>query len=561
VARKTRRNAAPAPEREGGRVVLYLTLGLMLLAGAGYAAAYLGASDKIPVGTTVAGVDVGGHTPAGAVGVLRDGLSDRVNAPFTVRIGDRVEQISPRRVGLGVDYVATLRQAGAAASWHPSRLWDYYTQGDRLDPVITLDQLALTKLVKQLNRTDARPAVDGSVTFLRNRFEVNQPVPGRELDPQVTAQAFWNAYLTDDPSVTLTLAPTPPDIDAQELHRFVRHFANAAMASPVTLKFGRTSVRLRPSNYLGALGTRRVNDHLEPTADANALDTVVKVKLGHVGPTNAPVDATVALVDGVPEVVRSKPGVTFSAKGVATALIAAIRSPRRTARVPASLAPATFTNADARKLQIHEQVSSSSVHLLKGGRPFALIAAANKVDGTVLHPGDTFSLRHVLGSTTLTKKGGAALATAVFDGAWLGGLEIGSHTSLPSYTGQYPVGLDAGLADGQDLTFTDNTSYGVLVTVEVGAPTAKHGGSLTVTLWSKPVWTVASSTSAESNVVPPGTVTRAGLHCQPSAGRNGFDLEVTRTLTAVDPTATNDQTSYGVHYAPIDAIVCQPGIR
>lgn len=561
MARDTRGNGAYAPEREGGRVVLYLILGLMLLAGAGYAAAYLGASDKLPVGTTVAGVDVGGHSPSSAAGVLREGLRSRARTPFTVRIGDRVEQISPHRVGLGVDYVASVHQAGAAPSWHPSRLWDYYTNGQRLDPVVTLDQLALNRLVTQLNKTDARPAVDGAVTFLRGRFEVQQPVSGRELDPQATAQAFWDAYLTDDPSVDLALNATPADIDSQAVHRFVRHFANRAMAAPITLTFGRTSVRLRPSDYLAHLGSRAAGHRLEPTADAAALDAVVQRKLGHGGPANSPVDATVALVNGQPQVVHAQPGVTFNAQDVSTALVKAIRSDRRTAKVPASLAPASFTDADARKLEIRDLVSSSTVHLLKGGRPRALIAGANKVDNTVVKPGGTFSLRQVLGNTALTTKGGTALATAVFDAAWLGGLEIGTHASTPTHTGQYPLGRDATLADGQDLVFTDNLPYGVLVSVAIGAPTPKHGGSLIVTLWSKPRWTVTSSHGARTNVVPAGVVVHRGRRCQRSHGSDGFDIEVSRTITDTATGAGEPGSSYTVHYAPVTRVVCAGGIR
>ena len=52
-------------EKEGGRAVLFLLLVLAALAGGAYVAAYLAAGDKVPRGTTVAGVEVGGHTPGG----------------------------------------------------------------------------------------------------------------------------------------------------------------------------------------------------------------------------------------------------------------------------------------------------------------------------------------------------------------------------------------------------------------------------------------------------------------------------------------------------------------
>ena len=115
-------------------------------------------------------------------------------------------------------------------------------------------------------------------------------------------------------------------------------------------------------------------------------------------PADAPRDATVALVDGRPQVVRSRPGKVYAPDDLATALVAAIRAPDRTADVQASRAPATFTNADARALGIRRQISAATVPLPRGTQADALVSAAARLDGTVVKPGDSLSLRNVLGS-------------------------------------------------------------------------------------------------------------------------------------------------------------------
>ena len=139
------------PEGEGGRVVVLLVLGLALLAGGCYLAAYLAASDKVPVGTRVGGVDIGGHDPTAAATVLREGLADRAETPFTVVVNGRTLRVPPQQVGLGVDYTASVHAAGAQRSWSLSRLWAYYTGGDQLDPVKHLDQSRLATLVDRLD--------------------------------------------------------------------------------------------------------------------------------------------------------------------------------------------------------------------------------------------------------------------------------------------------------------------------------------------------------------------------------------------------------------------------
>jgi vancomycin resistance protein YoaR len=544
------------PEGEGGRVVVLLVLGLALLAGACYLAAYLAASNKVPVGTRVGGVDVGGHDPTAAATVLREGLADRAGTPFTVVVNGRTLQVPPQEVGLGVDYAASVHAAGAERSWSLSRLWAYYTGGDQLDPVKHLDQSRLATLVDHLDATAGSSPTDGSVVFHRNGFVVVPPQDGLQVDAQGAGTEFWNAYLSDDPRVQVPLVATAPVIDARAVHRFVSGFANPAMASAVTLQMGHDTVRLPPSTYAVLLGAARAGDRLRPTVRAQGLARVVAARA--VGdPADAPRDATVALVDGRPRVVRSRPGKVYAPEDLATALVAAIRSSDRTADVQASRAPATFTNADARALGIRRQISAATVPLPRGTQADALVSAAPRLDGTVVKPGDSLSLRNVLGTEVPGDDAANQLATATFNAAWLGGLPVGSHATLPNYTGDYPMGRDATLQNGQDLAFTDNTAYGVLVSVKTVRPTAGHDGSLSVTLWSTPRWSVTTHHSTPADVVPAGRVVTSGQSCRPRPGQKGFDVTVTRTFAPVGSNEADHSTSYNVHYAPVPAVVCK----
>lgn len=545
MARTTRRYDEPDREDAGGRVVLALVLGLALLTGGAYAGAYFAAGDKIPVGTRVAGVDIGGNQPSNAVVALRDGLSGRAGTPFTVTVNGHTRQVRPEQVGLGVDYDATVRNAGAVRSWRPSRLWAYYTAGSTYQPVVTLDQGRLATLVQRLDVSDGRTPKDGAVVFHRRTFVVRPPRPGLVLDPRSAGTAFWNAYLSEDPSVQLPMATTEPMIDAAAIDRFVRAFANPAVSSSVLLHFGRASVRLAPPDYAHLLGARRTGHELRPTVRAGALAALTHGRLAG----NAlvrPHDATVALVHGRPHVVRARPGLTFAPGAVAAALVRAIRSPDRTARVRATTAPARFTTADARRLGIRRQVSAFTVRL-PGGQGDALLTAARRLDGTVLRPGDTLSMRGLLGAGTPEGDAGEALATAVFNAAWLGGLPVTAHAQAASYSGAYPIGRDASLRDGQDLAFADRSPYGVLVS------TSSHDGSLTVSLWSTLRGSVTSGHGARTHVVQPRLVVRHGRHCQGRPGHDGFDVTITRTVS----TGGGRTTSYTAHYAPVSRVACR----
>ena len=535
---------------------MLLVAGLALLAGGCYVAAYLAAGDKVPVGTNVGGVEIGGHSAAAAAAELRDGLGGRARTPFTVVVNGRTMRVPPQRVGLAVDWAASVRAAGVERSWRPARLWEYYTGGARLDPVTLLDRPRLATLIDELDGSDGSAPTDGAVTFHRDGFVVSQPQDGLQVDLDGAASAFQDAYLSDDPLVQLPLVTTAPAVDSAAVQRFVAGFANPAMASAVTLRLGQESVRLQPSSYGRLLGAERAGHRLRATVQADALAAMVADRLGG-KQADAPRDATVALVDGRPQVVSARAGKVFTPDALAAALLGAIGAPDRIARVRADREPASFSTADARALGITDVVSSATVHLPAGSHVDGLVAAAARLDGTLVKPGGSLSLRDRLGAAVPGDPAATQLATATFNAAWLGGFDIGSHANLPAYTRTYPMGRDATLRDGQDLTFVDSTRYGVLVSVATERPSATHAGSLVVSLWSTPRWTVTSSHDTPANVVAAGRVVHHGRGCRARAGHPGFDVTVTRTFARVGTTTADHSTSYAVHYVPVPAVVCR----
>ena len=535
-------------------MVLALVLGLGLLAGGAYTAAYLVAGDNVPLGTTVGGVDIGGKSPSSAMQALRDGLAGRAGTPFTVTINGRTQQVAPSQAGLAVDYAASVRTAGAERSWRPSRLWSYYTAGRSSNPVVTLDRDRLATLLQRLDHSNGRPARDGSVVFRRQTFTVRPPRPGLVLDPGAAGTAFRDAYLADDPAVPLRMSQTAPTIDAAAIQRFVRRFANPAMAAAVELHFGGATLHLPPAAYGELLGARRVGHRLQPTVRTRPLSRIAHHQL--IGAAiGRPKPATVALVGDRPQVVSAQPGVTYGAHDIGVALMRAIASPDRTARVRPTPAEASFTDADARQLGIGQQLSQFTVDVPGGRRGDVVASAVQRLDGAVLKPRRSLSLRDLLGGATPAGKTGDALATALFNAAWLGGMRITSHASPRSYDATAPVGRGASLRAGHDLAFTDDTPYGVLVSAVTGPGTPSHTGSLTVTLWSTARWAITSSAGSRTDVVAAGRVVRREKGCTPRDGRDGFQVTVTRTFRRAG--AVDQTSSYTVSYAPVDAVVCQ----
>ena len=568
------RETDPGREKAGGRVVLLLLLGLALLFGGGYAAAYVGAGDKVPRGTTVAGVDVGGQTPEQAVRTLEEGLADRADEPIAVVVDGEPLTVSPDDAGLEVDYEASIDAAGGRQSWDPARLWDYYTDGDDLPAVLDVDDAALTAAVDDLATAAGTPARNGRVEFREGRMDITQPRTGHELDVDDARDAIEAAYLSDGSEVELSLTTTQPDIDEADVQEAVSEFGNPALSGPVTLLFGDSEVVLAPRVYAEALRLRPKDGELVAGLDRKALTRLLDARIS----SGDPVDATVRIVDGAPRVIPAKPGVTYRPDDVEKTFLELVVRPagEREERIEAVAAQADFTTADARALKITEQVSTFTTYF-----PYAeyrnvnIGRAAEIIDGTLLKPGETFSLNDTVGERTVengfTKGyvisdgiliqdlggGVSQMATTLFNAMFFAGLEDVEHKPHSFYIDRYPVGREATVAWGSvDLRFRNDTPYGVLVTADVTPSTVSTSGVVTVSMWSTKTWDITTSTSERYNYTTEETRRVDTLQCHPNDGYGGFDIDVYRYFRRPGSSELVRTEKFHTTYIPSDTVIC-----
>jgi vancomycin resistance protein YoaR len=552
-------------------------VGLVLLLAGGYTAAYLAAGDKVPRGTTVAGVDIGGRTQDDAAAALEAGLADRVDAALTVEVDDRSEAVTPQEAGLSVDYDASVAAAGGEQSWEPKRLWDYFTGGDDLDAVVDVDDTVMSTLLERLGGDLGTEPTDGDVRFRKGEIDVTEPVVGEAIDPDAAREALVSAYLSDEPVVGLDLAPAPPDIDDADLQKALDGFANPALSGPVTLVFGESRVRLQPRQFASVLGMRAEGGELVPELDTDRLTRLVSEGISQDG---APVDATFEVAGDKPRVVPAKPGVTYEPADVTDAFLELVVRPEgeREMEVKATVAEPEFTTKDARALGIEEQVSTFTTYF-----PYAeyrntnIGRAAELVDGTVLEPGETFSLNDVVGERTrengftegfiisngIFKEdlggGVSQMATTTFNAMFFAGLKDIEHKPHSFYIDRYPVGREATVAWGAvDLRFQNDTEHGVLIKASLDPSTPSSQGELTVSMYSTKTWDITTRTSDRYAYVPPKTRTLDTPDCYPNTGYSGFQVDVWRYFKRPGSDELDHEEKFHTAYTPSDTVVCKP---
>ena len=567
-------------EREGGRLVIVVVLLLALLLGGGYVAAYSVAGDKVPRGTTVAGVAIGGKTPSAAAAALEDGLADRVGQPVLVAVNGDSREVAPEDLGLAVDYEASVAEAGGGRTWEPKRLWDYYTGGEGLDPVVRIDEARLGAVLDGLDEEFGQEARDGKVSFRTGKAVVRAPVLGAEIDRDGVAERILEAWLADDEqaSVAVDLTRVAPDIDEDDVQQAMDSFANPALSGPVELVFGGSPVLLRPRDFATALKLKPVDGVLEPALRTKAITRLVDAGISTEG--GAPVDATVALVDGKPKVIPAKPGVSYEPEDVTDAFLDLVTKPdgQRSIEVEATVEEPEFTTKDARALKIKEQVSTFTTYYPPAEyRDINIGRAAELITGTVLKPGETFSLNDTVGERTeengfttgfviqngLFKEdlggGVSQMATTTFNAAFFAGLEDVEHKPHSVYIDRYPVGREATVAWGAvDLRFENNTPYGVLIDATVIPSAGRSQGTVIVSMYSTKYWDIETSTGERYNFTSPGTQTMTGDDCVPNTGYGGFEIDVKRYVRMVgDPELIRTENLHTT-YIPSDTVICKP---
>jgi vancomycin resistance protein YoaR len=199
------------------------------------------------------------------------------------------------------------------------------------------------------------------------------------------------------------------------------------------------------------------------------------------------------------------------------------------------------------------------------------------VDGTLLKPGETFSLNDIVGERTrengftegfiisdgIFKEdlggGVSQMATTTFNAMFFAGLEDVEHKPHSFYIDRYPVGREATVAWGAvDLRFRNDTDYGVLIAARVTPSTPSTQGVVTVSMWSTKVWDVTAATSARYNITSEETRVLDTEDCYPNDGYGGFDVDVTRYFRKPGSSTVHHQETFHTRYTPSDTVVCEP---
>lgn len=551
------------------RVVL---LAAVVLVALWYAAGWA-LADRLPRGTVVEGVPVGGLSPESARAQLERELSG-LDDPVTVVAGDRRTTFVPGRAGLILDLTKSVDQVPRSGRWSPLGTWRWLVGGESHQAVVITPEDQLERALSRLAAEVARPARDGKVDLTPDGAVPTWPRTGSRLDVPAAARTVEAAYPRRQ-LVELPVTRVAPEVTRREVTEALERFAEPALSKPVTYRFGRQAVTVPVSAIADLVSMAPGAGGLEPRVDIASL--VERVQPALTAARAQPVPPTVRIRDGRPVVVPGTPGAVIDAAVLERSVLALLtQRGGRSAEVPTEGVKPEPSVADVQALGIREVVSEFTTFYPHAAyRNVNVGRAAELVDGTIVEPGETCSLNETVGERTRANGftegfvisdgvfkedlggGVSQLATTTSNAAFFAGLEDVEHKPHSFYIDRYPMGREATVAwPTIDLRFRNDTAYGVLMETRHSPSTPVRQGAITVRLWSTKVWDIAASSSGPYAFTPPGTRVLAGPDCVPNEGGDGFQVDVTRAFRrAGDPDVARVER-FHTTYIPADTVVC-----
>ncbi len=534
-----------------------------------YVGAAYALADRVPFGTTAAGVDIGGKTADDAVRLLEDEVGPRADEPVEVSVGEDVDQFDPAAAGLELDLQGTVDSV-TGFSLEPARMWRHVVGAGRLPVVTEVDEDALAAALGEVGERLAVEPVDGDVTFADGVPARVEPVEGREVDVAGAAaavRAMWPG--TDGP------VPLPADTRAVQVGQADvdagMELAAAAVAEPLVVVVGDREVALDPAGFAPTLSMDPTDEGtLALGVDGDALRAVTLA--ADPALEQAPADARVVLTGGVPTVVPGALGRSLPPGPLAAAAVAALApGTDRRAVVEDAVVEPDLTTEEAEALGIKEVVSTFSTQYPDNpDRTNNLAIASAAINGTLIRPGESFSLNDALGERTTAKGYRAAgvisdgvltqgvgggvsqVSTTTYNAAFFAGLDITAFKPHSFYIPRYPAGRESTLnySPRIDMAFTNDTDTGILVQAGVG------GGTITVTFWGTKTWDVESVQSSRRDATSGETVYDPSPDCTGQSAIPGFTIDTTRVWSRGGAEVKRETNTW--RYLAADHIICAP---
>ncbi len=496
---------------------------LVVVLAAGFVALQATTWHEVGEGVSVAGVSLQGLDEQAAAEAVASRVGARIGTvQLSVGKDEEPRAYTLAQLGLRLDAAATAHEAYRAGR-HRLPVGEVWLPGGSaaIAPVIRVDAAAYREGLEALRADVDVPARDARLRLTGERLDVVPARAGREVDAVVLERAILASLAAGRPYTgPVPLKDVPPEVTTVDAQ--ARAGAAAAyLAVPITLRYRSRQVVLSPERMAGMLAVNKGDDADQyPLTFHNDRAAAELHRLFAFAET-APVDAGVEVNDdGSVRVTESKSGLALDMPVLMDELDdAATGGGLRTIFVALTPEFPKLSTQDVESMGLAALGSQFVTYFdpRNTTRANNIALAAKLVDGTVVEPGETFSLNEAMGPRTANRGfdyapviaadnvlrqgvggGVCQYATTLFNAVFFAGLPVTERHAHSLYISHYPTGRDATVAWGAlDFKFRNDSGKSIMIRSWIG------GGALTVALVGKTGREVTYKTSAFYDVRKP----------------------------------------------------------
>ena len=542
-------------------------------------------TQHIASGTTVSGVDVSGLSPKEARDRVSKGVGDQLAQPVTLTVGQGSSELVPAKSGVSVDTDASVKKV-TGFTLNPLTLAQRLG-GQRTDAVVRVDSTVLRRALEDRVDTMANGAVSATVTLKGTKPVTTPASNGIGLDVDASLKQLGGTWPLGKKTLAMAEGTAIPAITDEEASKFIDGTLTPLLSSGLTVNTAGTGAQSKNPGAAAAFSPQDTAEMLRISADGGTLSagfdsTALRDAIvARVGQVETPAQNATWKIDGSatgapgarPQYVPAAQGKVIDTAALSASLIKAGTSATdaagRTVTLPMVVSEPTVTTPQ-NEWGISEAIGEFATPYNSGDAPRTqnLTRGAELVNGTVVKPGEVFSLEKTLGEVDydhgfadagvisngqhVDSLGGglSQVATTVFNAGFEAGMDDTEHHAHQYYFDRYPAGREATLWTGKlDVKFTNSTSHSVLVQAWL------DGEQIHVRMWSTKYYDVSITSSDRFNFRPVSTERKSGPGCEPYSGGNpGFDITVTRTRKHDGKALPDDVLT--TQYAADNDIVC-----
>ncbi|GAB4528082.1 MAG: VanW family protein [Anaerolineae bacterium] len=540
--------------------------------------------NRVYIGVSTMGVDLGGATRAQAELAVSRRADDYLAFPVTLRYGDKLWTLTAREAGATLDVPATVEQALSVGRRSfllddLTEQWRALRRGVEIEPVIHYDTGPANMSLAQIAQVVNRPSRDAQLLIHADlSVEAIPAQVGLTLDVEATREAMHRQALArGEGPIALVVVETPPAVTQVEE---ARRLAEALLSGPITFTFSpeRTDTGADHKIYEWSLHPPQLAEMVLITEEIRP-DGTGRVWLAPDGgkwtayfnqlaaEINRPArDARFEIDPATGQLTVLQPsqeGWTLDVPQALARVAALPTQPANHIELPVTITPPAVPMEEAHNLGFDSVVAEATTYF-KGSseaRIRNIRVAAEKFHGVVVPPGQVFSFNAYLGPVTAEAGfedsliiwgdrtsvgiggGVCQVSTTAFRAAFFGGFEIVERWAHGYRVTWYEIGSGPGLdatiyTPDVDFKFRNDTPYYLLIQTY----TDEEAGTLTFRFYGTPLNRVVTMEGPfEENVVPHGAdvyqedpTLPEGTIKQVDWAKDGVDVTVRRTVKEGD---------------------------